>query len=119
MRSVLDAAGEGPVWKRRGARAGTPRAARGGGGGMRALIGQLFAGPVFGGRPRTGYSDIVLASAAVLIIRVMLLPLLLVVIDALVAVNDSMGFGLLLLAISIPTPLAFSSFPSVLLLTAL
>src|SRR5690606_31562498 len=119
MRSVLDAAGEGPVWKRRGARAGSPRAARVGGGGMRALIGQLFAGPVFGGRARTGYSDIVLAFAAVLIISVMILPLPLVVIDALVAVNISIGFGLLLLAIYIPTPVAFSSFPSVLLLTTL
>ena len=86
---------------------------------MRALIGQLFAGPVFGGRARTGYSDIVLAFAAVLIISVMILPLPLVVIDALVAVNISIGFGLLLLAIYIPTPVAFSSFPSVLLLTTL
>ncbi|HST45509.1 MAG TPA: flagellar biosynthesis protein FlhA, partial [Luteimonas sp.] len=66
-----------------------------------------------------GYSDIVLAFAAVMIISVMILPLPLVVIDALVAVNISIGFGLLLLAIYIPTPVAFSSFPSVLLLTTL
>src|SRR5690554_1607035 len=49
----------------------------------------------------------------------MILPLPLVVIDALVAINISIGFGLLLLAIYIPTPVAFSSFPSVLLLTTL
>ena len=86
---------------------------------MRALIGNLFAAPANTRRARLGYSDIVLAVAAVLIISVMILPLPLVVIDALVAVNISIGFGLLLLAIYIPSPVAFSSFPSVLLLTTL
>ena len=87
---------------------------------MRALIENLFAAPAGSSkRARLGYSDIVLAVAAVLIISVMILPLPLVVIDALVAVNISIGFGLLLLAIYIPSPTAFSSFPSVLLLTTL
>ncbi|MBJ6981817.1 type III secretion system export apparatus subunit SctV [Luteimonas sp. MC1572] len=87
---------------------------------MRALIGTLFATPGNAGpRVKLGYSDIILAFAAVMIISVMILPLPLVVIDALVAVNISIGFGLLLLAIYIPTPVAFSSFPSVLLLTTL
>src|SRR3546814_13067366 len=67
----------------------------------------------------TGYSDIILAFAAVTIISVMILPLPIMAIDTLVAVNISIGFGLLLLAIYIPTPVAFSSFPSVLLLTTL
>src|SRR3546814_1180239 len=49
----------------------------------------------------------------------MILPLPIMAIDTLVAVNISIGFGLLLLAIYIPTPVAFSSFPSVLLLTTL
>lgn len=71
-----------------------------------------------GGR-RNGYSDIVLAFAAVTIISLMILPLPMAVIDTLVALNIAIGFGLLLLAIYIPTPLAFSSFPSVLLLTTL
>lgn len=70
-------------------------------------------------RVRRGYSDIVLALAAVTIITLMILPLPMVVIDALVAVNIAIGFGLLLLAIYIPNPVAFSSFPSVLLLTTL
>ncbi|HRO26008.1 MAG TPA: flagellar biosynthesis protein FlhA [Luteimonas sp.] len=70
-------------------------------------------------RRRAGYSDVILAFGAVMIISVMILPLPLVVIDALVAVNISIGFGLLLLGIYIPTPVAFSSFPSVLLLTTL
>ncbi|MBJ6979139.1 MULTISPECIES: type III secretion system export apparatus subunit SctV [unclassified Luteimonas] len=86
---------------------------------MRALIENLFAAPANRKRAGLGYSDIVLAIAAVLIISVMILPLPLVVIDALVAVNISIGFGLLLLAIYIPSPVAFSSFPSVLLLTTL
>ena len=87
---------------------------------MRALIGNLFAAPAGAApRKRLGYSDVFLAFAAVLIITVMILPLPLVLIDALVAVNVSVGFGLLLLAIYIPSPIAFSSFPSVLLLTTL
>lgn len=87
---------------------------------MRALIGSLFASPAgAAARGKTGYSDVILAFAAVMIISVMILPLPLVVIDALVAVNISIGFGLLLLAIYIPSPVAFSSFPSVLLLTTL
>jgi type III secretion protein V len=87
---------------------------------MRELIANLFAAPIGASpRKRGGYSDIVLAFAAVTIISVMILPLPVVAIDALVALNISIGFGLLLLAIYIPTPVAFSSFPSVLLLTTL
>jgi len=66
-----------------------------------------------------GYNDIILAVGAVTIIAVMILPLPIVLIDALVAINVAIGFGLLMLAIYIPTPVAFSSFPSVLLLTTL
>src|SRR5690606_17500637 len=85
--------------------------------GVRALIDSIFAAPAGNApRARTGYSDIVLAFAAVTIISVMILPLPIMAIDTLVAVNISIGFGLLLLAIYIPTPVAFSSFPSVLLL---
>ncbi len=87
---------------------------------MRALFATLTGAPV-GAAPRVklGYSDIILAFGAVTIISVMILPLPLVIIDILVAVNISIGFGLLLLGIYIPTPVAFSSFPSVLLLTTL
>src|SRR3546814_4348827 len=88
--------------------------------GVRALIDSIFAAPAGSApRGRTGYSDVVLAFAAVTIISVMILPLPVMAIDTLVAVNISIGFGLLLLAIYIPTPVAFSSFPSVLLLTTL
>lgn len=87
---------------------------------VRSWLSALFAAPD-GAAPRkgVGYSDVILAFGAVLIISVMILPLPLVVIDALVAVNISIGFGLLLLGIYIPNPVAFSSFPSVLLLTTL
>ncbi|MGY1408388.1 FHIPEP family type III secretion protein [Luteimonas sp. A611] len=87
---------------------------------VRSWLSSLFAAPD-GAAPRTGlgYSDVILAFGAVLIISVMILPLPLFVIDALVAVNISIGFGLLLLSIYIPNPVAFSSFPSVLLLTTL
>ena len=87
---------------------------------MKALFATLTGTPA-GAAPRVrlGYSDVVLAFAAVTIISVMILPLPLVIIDTLVAVNISIGFGLLLLGIYIPTPVAFSSFPSVLLLTTL
>jgi len=87
---------------------------------MRELIGSLLAPPTGAApRPRVGYNDIVLAVGAVLIIGVMILPLPMVVLDALVAMNIAIGFGLLMLSIYIPTPVAFSSFPSVLLLTTL
>ncbi|MBX9401238.1 FHIPEP family type III secretion protein [Lysobacter sp. BMK333-48F3] len=87
---------------------------------MRALLSSLIAAPP-GTQPRrrAGYSDVVLAAAAVTIIGVMILPLPLAIIDTLVAVNIAIGFGLLLIALYIPTPVAFSSFPSVLLLTTL
>jgi len=91
-----------------------------GGGLVKALFATLTGTPA-GAAPRVrlGYSDVVLAFAAVTIISVMILPLPLVIIDTLVAINISIGFGLLLLGIYIPTPVAFSSFPSVLLLTTL
>ncbi|MGO1002562.1 type III secretion system export apparatus subunit SctV [Lysobacter sp. CA196] len=79
----------------------------------------MAAAPGATPRRRAGYSDIVLAVAAVTIIGVMILPLPLAIIDTLVAVNIAIGFGLLLIALYIPTPVAFSSFPSVLLLTTL
>jgi type III secretion protein V len=87
---------------------------------MRALLSSLMAAsPGTTPRRRAGYSDLVLAVAAVTIIGVMILPLPLAIIDTLVAVNIAIGFGLLLISLYIPTPVAFSSFPSVLLLTTL
>src|SRR5581483_9723191 len=64
-------------------------------------------------------SDILLAVGVVAIVALMILPMPLLVIDSLVALNVLFGVGLLLLAIYIPGPTAFASFPSVLLLTTL
>lgn len=70
--------------------------------------------------PHSGqYSDIVLAGAVVAIISLMILPLPLLLIDTLVAINILLGVGLVLLAIYIPAATAFSAFPSVLLLGTL
>ena len=66
-----------------------------------------------------GTSDLLLAAGVVAILALMILPIPLLIIDALVAANVLCGVGLLLLAIYIPGPTAFASFPSVLLLTTL
>ncbi|MFC4822133.1 type III secretion system export apparatus subunit SctV [Dokdonella ginsengisoli] len=72
----------------------------------------------FGSGSRS-YSDIVLVFGVIAIVALMILPLPMAVIDTLVAINILIGVGLLLIAIYIPTPTAFSSFPSVLMLTTL
>jgi type III secretion protein V len=64
-------------------------------------------------------SDLLLAAGVLAIVALMILPIPLVVVDTLVAANVLSGVGLLLLAIHIPGPTAFASFPSVLLLTTL
>jgi type III secretion protein V len=71
-------------------------------------------------RPQVGaYSDIALAFGVVAVVGLMILPLPTPIIDALIAVNMSIGVALLLIAIYIPSPVAFSSFPSVLLISTL
>jgi type III secretion protein V len=65
------------------------------------------------------YSDLALVAGIVAIVALMVLPLPLWVIDLLVAVNIASGLVLLLLAVYIATPLEFSAFPSVLLMSTL
>jgi len=65
------------------------------------------------------YSDLVLVAGIVAIVAMMVLPLPVWLIDLLVAVNIAVGLILLLLGVYIKSPLEFSSFPSVLLLTTL
>lgn len=65
------------------------------------------------------YSDLALALGVVMIIALMVLPLPHWLIDMLVAFNIASGLSLLLFAIYVPSVLAFSSFPSVLLITTL
>ncbi len=65
------------------------------------------------------YSDLLLVAGIVAIVAMMVLPLPIWLIDLLVAVNIATGLVLLLLGVYIKSPLEFSSFPSVLLLTTL
>jgi type III secretion protein V len=64
-------------------------------------------------------NDIVLAALIVCIIFMMILPLPTWLIDALIAMNMCISAILLMVAMYLPNPLAFSSFPSVLLITTL
>jgi type III secretion protein V len=65
------------------------------------------------------YSDLVLVAGVVAIVALMVLPLPLWLIDLLVAANIASGLMLLLLSLYISSPLEFSVFPSVLLMTTL
>lgn len=67
----------------------------------------------------TSRNDVALAILLVFIIFMMVLPLPTTVIDVLIGLNISMSVILLMLAIYISSPLEFSAFPSVLLLTTL
>ncbi|MBC7957563.1 MAG: FHIPEP family type III secretion protein [Cytophagales bacterium] len=65
------------------------------------------------------YSDLLLVAGVIAILGLMVLPLPIFVIDVLVAVNLALGVMLLLMAIYIGSPLEFSVFPSVLLISTL
>ena len=65
------------------------------------------------------FSDVALAVLAVMVIVLMVLPLPAWMLDGLIAINIASGIVLLLFALYVPTPLAFSTFPSVLLFTTL
>jgi type III secretion protein V len=64
-------------------------------------------------------NDLVLAALIVCIIFMMILPLPTWLVDALIATNMCLSATLLMVAMYLPSPLAFSSFPSVLLVTTL
>jgi type III secretion protein V len=64
-------------------------------------------------------SDIVLAVLVVSIIFMMILPLPTLLVDILIATNMSLSAILLMVSMYLPSPLAFSSFPSVLLVTTI
>lgn len=68
---------------------------------------------------RSRYSDLLLVGAVVAILSMMVLPLPSLLIDVLLAVNISTAVVLLLVALYITSPLEFSVFPSVLLLSTL
>ncbi len=67
----------------------------------------------------TSRNDIVLAVMLVAIVFMMILPLPTWLVDVLIGVNMTGSAMLLMVAMYLPSPLAFSSFPSVLLVTTL
>lgn len=67
----------------------------------------------------TSRNDIVLAVLIVSIIFMMILPLPTTLVDVLIGTNMTLSAILLMVAMYLPSPLAFSSFPSVLLVTTL
>jgi type III secretion protein V len=67
----------------------------------------------------TSRNDIVLAIMLVAIIFMMILPLPTWLVDVLIGINMTISAMLLMVAMYLPSPLAFSSFPSVLLITTL
>ncbi len=67
----------------------------------------------------TKRNDIVLAVFLVMIAFLMILPIPTLVIDILIGINLSGAILLLMIGVYMPSPLAFASFPSVLLLTTL
>jgi len=64
-------------------------------------------------------SDVVLAVMLIAIIFMMVLRLPTALVDVLIAINMGISALLLIVALYLPNPLAFSSFPSVLLITTL
>lgn len=64
-------------------------------------------------------SDLLLAFGVVAIIALMVLPLPLLILDTLVAISIVFGLVLVLMSVYVSTPLQFSVFPSVLLLSTL
>jgi type III secretion protein V len=65
------------------------------------------------------YSDLLLVAGVIAVMGTMVLTLTPLLIDALVAVNIVIGVVLLLVSLYVRTPLEFSVFPSVLLITTL
>ncbi|RYF68756.1 MAG: hypothetical protein EOO29_34605, partial [Comamonadaceae bacterium] len=65
----------------------------------------------------TSRNDLILAFFLVAVIFMMILPLPTWLVDALIGINMTISAILLMVAMYLPSPLAFSSFPSVLLVT--
>ncbi|WP_175330488.1 MULTISPECIES: type III secretion system export apparatus subunit SctV [Candidatus Ichthyocystis] len=67
----------------------------------------------------TKRNDLVVAAAIVMVVFMMIIPLPTSLVDVLIAMNMSIAAILLMVSLYLPNPLAFSSFPSVLLITTL
>ena len=62
-------------------------------------------------------ADLVLAVILMAVVFMLVLPLPTLLVDVLVAINIAVSALLLMVAMYLPSPLAFTSFPSVLLIT--
>jgi type III secretion protein V len=69
--------------------------------------------------PKARYNDLFLAFGAVAIVAMIVIPLPKGVVDLLLGVSIATGAGLVLMAIYIPSPASFSTFPSVIMITTL
>lgn len=67
----------------------------------------------------TRRSDLVIAVFVMTIIFLMILPIPTLLVDALIALNMSVSIMLIMVGVYLPSPLSFSAFPAVLLLTTL
>lgn len=67
----------------------------------------------------SNFSDIALAIGIVAVVALMVLPLPVLILDLLVAINIVIGLVLVLMGVYITSPLQFSVFPSVLLLSTI
>ncbi len=67
----------------------------------------------------SGYGNILLASGVVTILFVMLIPMPTIILDAMLTLSISLGFVVLLSAMYMRSPLEFSIFPTLLLVTTL
>ncbi|MCS6857561.1 MAG: flagellar biosynthesis protein FlhA, partial [Sandaracinaceae bacterium] len=65
------------------------------------------------------YADVVLAAVVLLIVGMMVVPLPTILLDVLIAANISLGVLMLLVALYVPDALAFTAFPTLLLVTTL
>ncbi len=81
----------------------------------RGPIGTLFAHAFSGGRAQ----DVLLAFLAVAVISLMVLPMPPAMLDALISVNIGLSVLLLMAAMYVRSPLALSTFPTLLLFTTL
>ena len=69
--------------------------------------------------PLTRRTDLLLATLLMAVIFMMVLPMPTVVVDVLIATNMTLSVLLLMVAIYLPSPLGFTAFPAVLLITTL
>lgn len=67
----------------------------------------------------SGRSDILIAVFVMMVVFLMIMPVPTMLVDMLIAINMSVAVVLIMVSVYLPSPLSFSAFPAVLLLTTL